>query len=92
MEGEEDLTELIRLSLECLGGPGWPLLDTFETVIEKEVIPAYFAKGSELQGVRGSRNIEARLAGDLVPFSVRHERHGMEKGLAHVSGRALWRV
>ena len=79
----EDLAELVRRLREWLRGAGERALrDAFETVLEEEVIPAYFAERSELRDVRGLSNMESMLRGSVVPFEVQYERRGQRKGLA----------
>ena len=77
----EDLQELVAHVKAWLRGPeDSALREAFETVIEEEVIPAYFGEGSALQGARGFSTIEDMLIGNVEPFAVQYERRGRQKG------------
>ena len=79
----EELAELVGRLRTWLGGAGErSLREAFETVLEEEVIPAYFEEGSEMRGARGLSIIENMLRGNVVPFAVQYERRGQQKGLA----------
>ena len=78
----EELAELVGRLRRWLGGAGErSLREAFETVLEEQVIPAYFEEGSEMRGARGLSIIENMLRGNVVPFAVQYERRGQRKGL-----------
>ena len=78
----EDLLELVGQVREWLGGESdRGLRDAFATVLEREVVPAYYPRGSAMREARGLANIETVLRGNVVPFSERYERRGLERGL-----------
>ena len=82
LETAEDLLELVGQVRKWLGGEDdRSLRDAFETVLEREVIPAYYPQGSAMREARGLANIETVLRGNVVPFSERYERRGVERGL-----------
>ena len=81
LETAEDLLELVgqvRRWLRAEEDRG--LREAFERVLEREVIPAYYPRGSAMREVRGLANIETMLRGNVVPFSERYERRGWERG------------
>ena len=81
LQRAEELLELVRQVRSWLrDDEDRQLRDAFERVIEREVIPAYFPKGSEMREARGLASIEAMLRGNVVPFSERYERRGLERG------------
>ena len=82
LETAEDLLELVGQVRRWLGAAeDRGLREAFERVLEREVIPAYYPRGSAMREVRGLANIETMLRGNVVPFSERYERRGLERGL-----------
>ena len=82
LETAEDLLELVGQLRRWLGAAeDRGLREAFERVLEREVIPAYFPRGSVMREARGLANIETMLRGNVVPFSERYERRGLERGL-----------
>ena len=82
LETAEDLLELVGQVRRWLGAEeDRGLQEAFERVLEREVIPAYYPRGSAMREVRGLANIETMLRGNVVPFSERYERRGVERGL-----------
>lgn len=82
LETGKDLLELVGQVRRWLGGEeDRGLREAFETVLEREVIPAYYPRGSAMREARGLANIETMLRGNVVPFSERYERRGLEQGL-----------
>ena len=81
LETAEDLLELVgqvRRWLRAEEDRG--LQEAFERVLEREVIPAYYPRGSVMREARGLANIETMLRGNVVPFSERYERRGAARG------------
>ena len=82
LQRAEELLELVRQVRSWLrDDTDRELRDAFERVIEREVIPAYYPKGSAMREARGLASIETMLRGNVVPFSERYERRGREQGL-----------
>ena len=85
LETAEDLLELVGQVRRWLGGEeDRSLREAFETVLEREVIPAYYPQGSAMREARGLANIETVLRGNVVPFSERYERRGLERGIGAI--------
>ena len=57
------------------------LRDAFETVLAREVVPAYYPQGSAIGEARGLADIETVLRGNVAGFTERYEPRGLERCL-----------
>lgn len=73
----EQLLNWVQQVRSWLGGSqDRRLRDAFRSVLEEEVIPAYFEGGFEMRELRKLSSIEDMLRGHVVPFAAQYERRG----------------